>query len=207
MEKIILIGFGGHAKVVTDTIESSGIYRIAGYIEKRDLPEKSFRDYRVIGSDCQLKKIYESGIRNAFISIGFLGNCDIRKQLYENLKLIGFTLPPIVDGSAVIAKDAVIGEGTYVGKNAVINASAIVDKMCIINTAAVVEHDSVIGGFSHLAVGSAACGNVSIGKNVFIGANATIIQGIHVGDNVTVGAGAVVLEDVPCNQTIYGVWK
>ena len=56
-------------------------------------------------------------------------------------------------------------------------------------------------------MGSVACGNVSIGKNVFIGANATIIQGIHVGDNVTVGAGAVVLEDVPCNQTIYGVWK
>lgn len=207
MEDILLIGYGGHAKVVTDTIDNSGQYRIAGYVEKNSLVEGAYRGRGVIGSDCDLQEIYNKGIHNAFISIGFMGNSELRRKLYERLKRIGYILPVIVDESAVIAEDAVIEEGTYVGKNAVVNANACVGKMCIINTAAIVEHDCSIGDFSHIAVGSVLCGNVSISEDVFVGANATLIQGTSVGKNSIIGAGAIVLRNVACNQTVYGVWR
>ncbi len=207
LEEIILIGFGGHAKVVTDTIEQSGIYRIVGYIEKNEIAERDYRGYHVIGNDDDLQELYDRGIRNAFVTVGFMGRSDVRRRLYERLKKIGYTLPTIVDKSAVLAKDVNIGEGVYVGKNAVVNANTTIGKMSIINTAAIVEHDSVIGEFSHLAIGAVACGNVTIDANTFIGSNATIIQGTGVGNDVIVGAGTVVLSDVSDKQTVYGLWK
>ena len=207
MEDIILIGFGGHAKVVTDTIEESGRYRIAGYIEKSSLPGESYRGYPVIGNDDDLQELYDQGIRNAFVAVGFMGASDVRRELYRRLKQIGYTLPIIVDESAVVARDATLGEGTYVGKNAVINANAAVGKMCIINTAAVVEHDGTVGEFSHLAIGSILCGNAAVGTDTFVGANATVIQGITVGSRTVIGAGTVVLGHVPDKQTVYGIWK
>lgn len=45
----------------------------------------------------------------------------------------------------------------------------------------------------------------SIGNNVFIGAGAKIIGGVHIGNNVKIGANAVVVNDVPDDCTAVGV--
>ena len=68
--------------------------------------------------------------------------------------------------------------------------------MCIINTGAIVEHDSQVGDFSHISVGTVLCGNVCVGCGAFIGANATVIQGRSVGDKCIVGAGETVRKNV-----------
>lgn len=44
-----------------------------------------------------------------------------------------------------------------------------------------------------------------IGDDVFIGAGARVLGGIHIGDRVKIGANAVVIEDVPDNVTVVGV--
>ena len=46
---------------------------------------------------------------------------------------------------------------------------------------------------------------VKIGKNVWIGANVTILPGISIGDNSIIGAASVVTKDVPANTLAYGV--
>ena len=177
MEDIILIGSGGHAKGVIDTIERQNKYRIVGFIEKEENKGKKYKNY------------------------------DIRTRLYHRLKEVGFHLPIVVDETAVVAESAQIGEGSYIGRNAVVNGDAQVGKMCIINNGAVLEHDCVLGDFSHLSVGAVACGVVKIGEETFVGANATILQCLTVGNKVKVGAGAIVLGDVPDYCTACGVWK
>lgn len=206
MEKILLLGYGGHAKSVIDTIESAGQYQIAGVVDVA-VSEVNYRGYNVIGCDDDLEEIYKSGIKNACVCVGYLGKGNARNRLYEKLKSIGYNLPVIIDPTAIVAKDAVIGEGTFVGKHAVINSNACVEKMCIINSGAIVEHDCKIGEFSHIAVSAVLCGEVKTGANVFIGANATAIQCVHIGDNVIAGAAATMLADVPDNRRVVGVWK
>jgi acetyltransferase-like isoleucine patch superfamily enzyme len=49
------------------------------------------------------------------------------------------------------------------------------------------------------------CKPVEIGKNVWIGAGASILPGVHIGDNAVVGAGAVVTKDVKANTVVAGV--
>ena len=199
MEKIILLGIGGHAHSVVDSIESDGKYSVYGFLDRKDKEGERYREYNVIGTDDMLEYYFKEGIRNAFVTVGYLGKGDIRNRLYKKLKGIGFNLPAIVDRTAVIAKDVVLGEGTFVGKMAVVNSATEIGKMCIINTGAILEHDCKIDDFSHVAVGSILCGNVQVGEESFIGANATIIQGKLIGNKCVIGAGTMIRKDVEDN--------
>lgn len=204
MEQIILIGGGGHAKSVADSIRQAGRYEIAGYIDKSRPKEKAADGIAFIGTDDDLQMFYDAGIRNAFLTIGYMGHGTVRETLYEKLKGIGYRLPPVIDPSAVLAGHVAVEEGVYIGKRGVVNAGSRIGKLCIVNTGAVVEHDNEIGSFSHVAVGSVLCGHVRVGQRCLVGAGATVIQGITIGDGVLVGAGVTVRHDIGKGQTYYG---
>ena len=195
MEKIVILGNGGHANSIVDAIEKSGRYDVVGYVINTDtLHDRT--NYPVIGNDDDLEKIFQSGIRNAAIGVGYLGKSKSREKLYKRVKEVGFELPIICDPTAILANDVVIGEGSFISKGAIINANATIGKMCIINSGAIVEHNCQIEDFAHVSVGSVLCGEVIIGRASFVGANATIIQTRRIGKNCIIGAGTVIRKDV-----------
>lgn len=203
MEDIILIGFGGHAKSVIDTIEANNEFNIIGYtdIEDRGL----YHGYSWLGNDDSLNEYYEKGVRYCFICMGFMGKGRIIDTLYDKVKNIGYVLPVIIDKSAVIGKSVQIGEGSYIGKLSVINADSRIGRMCIINTGVIVEHENLINDFTHVAVGATLCGRVTIGAHCLVGANSTVIQNVSIENEVIIGSGSVVLHDVLKSGTFYGV--
>lgn len=188
MEDIILIGYGGHAKSVADSIEREQEYNIIGYT---DLYETTTQ-YTYLGTDDVLEFYYKKGIKNVAICQGYLGKENSREKIYKVVKKIGFNLPVIIDPSSIISKTATIDEGTFIGKSAIVNAEAKIGKMCIINTKALIEHECKIDDFVHVAVGASICGQVEIGERAFIGANATIIQCKKIEKGVIVPAGQVI---------------
>lgn len=203
MKDILLLGIGGHAHSVVDSIEQNGEYKIVGFLDTEEMQGKHYKNYYVLGTDDKLERAYADGIRYAFITIGFMGHGEIRNKLYYRLKEIGYIIPNIIDCTATIALDAEFEEGIFVGKRAVINSNAQVEKMCIINTGAIVEHDCRVGQFSHISVGSVLCGNVQVGKSSFIGANTVVIQGKKIGNECIVGAGTVVRKNVEDNHMVW----
>lgn len=204
MEDIILLGLGGHAHSVVDSMEQAGKYNIIGFLDTEEMQGNYYKDYRVLGTDDLLREYFDKGVRNAFITIGFMGKGNIRNQLYRQLKDIGYTVPNMIDRTAVVSENADLEEGIFVGKRAVINANARIGKMCIINSGAIVEHDCEIGAFSHIAVGSVICGGVAVGTQTLIGANATVIQEKKIGSNCIIGAGTTIRKDVKNNMIRYG---
>lgn len=188
MEDIVLVGFGGHAKSVADCIEREGKYHIVGYTDLQEADSQ----YVYLGTDDKLQAIFDSGVKNAAVGIGYMGKGAVRQHLYAELKEIGFTLPVIADPSAILSSTAVVGEGTFIGKCAVVNAEANIGKLAIINTKALVEHECVIGDYAHVAVGAILCGQVKVGEAAFIGANATVIQCREIKDKTVVPAGATI---------------
>lgn len=202
MEDIILLGLGGHAHSVVDSIEKSGKYDIVGFLDIEEMQGKRFRDYQVLGTDDAMQKYFNSGIKNAFVTIGFMGQGSIRNCLYAQLKNIGYILPNIIDSTAVVSENAELEDGIFIGKCAVVNADARIGKMCIVNTGAIVEHDCVVGEFSHVAVGSVLCGGVSVGEQTLIGANATVIQEKKIGNRCIIGAGTTIRKDVGENSMV-----
>lgn len=207
MERIIIVGCGGHAKSLVDIIERQGLYKIVGFIEPKMNKHFEYRGYKIIATDAEFEHLFSDGIKYAAIGIGYLGKENVRKKIYQTLKTIGFSFPIIIDPSAIIANDVSIGEGSMIGKAVVLNSQARIGKMTIINTSALIEHECIVGDFSHVAIGVNVCGNVTIEENSFIGAGSTIIQGKRIGKNCLVGAGSLVLSHIENNQTKMGIIK
>ncbi|HEY9062156.1 MAG TPA: acetyltransferase [Pseudobacteroides sp.] len=196
---IVLVGAGGHSRVIIDIIKTyCSDLDIVGILDKDPLKRGCQIDnISVIGSDVKLIELMEAGVGNAFISIGLIDNFKSRMDIYHNLKNMGFMLPTLIHGKSVVSKGVQIGCGNAVMALSVINAGSRVGNNCIINTGSIIEHEATIGDNVHIAPGAVICGRVCIGSNSFIGAGSTVIQGVTIGDNAIIGAGSVVTRDVP----------
>jgi len=212
MKKIVLIGAGGHCKVIIDIIKSINEFEIVGITDKLGLYLQNKNrnlgyvvDVPIIGDDSILDTLYMQGVEYAFVCIGALTNIEVRYKLFEKLKKIGFIIPVLVHKNATISSYAEIKEGTCIMAGAVINAGAKIGENCIINTGAIVEHDCYIDKNTHISPNACLCGEVTIGYNTHIGAGSTVLQGIDIGNNVTIGAGAVVVNDIGDSIKAVGV--
>lgn len=203
-KKILLIGAGGHCLSVLDSLLNSNYYFDIGIIDRRNTTTKDLMGIPVLGNDDDLEFFYRKGFKEAFITIGSIGDTSLRKNMYENAKKIGFHFPNIIDKTSVISQYSKLGEGIYVGKNTVINAYADIGNMAIINTSSTIEHDCIISDFVHIAPGSILCGNVQIEEGTHIGAGSIVKQGVSVGSKTIIGIGSVVISDITSNATAYG---
>lgn len=198
MEKLILIGAGGYAKSVLDSIDKYN-YRMVGFIDEFKQETKHL-GFPILAHN--LAEIPEKEKYVYFISIG---NNVKRKIWYERLKENHLRIINIVDSTAIISPRAQMGNGCFVGKMAIINSEAKVGNNCIINTKALMEHGTKIEDHVNLSTNSVINGDVRIGEGSFVGSASVIIGQKKIGKWTTVGAGAVVIHDVEDNITVAGV--
>lgn len=204
MKKLVLIGGGGHCKVILDSLSKEEYDEIV-ITDNNFRKKKYIYNYKVVGDDSILPHLYESGFQYAFISLGSIEDTSIRKKICFEVRKLGFHLINIIDPSSSIAENVVLGEGIYIGKNAVINSGASIGEMCIINTNAIIEHDCVIGKFTHISIGAILCGSVKVDNDCFIGANSTIRNNCCIASNCIIGMNSCVLKSICIpNSKVYG---
>ncbi|WP_129597527.1 acetyltransferase [Anaerophilus nitritogenes] len=203
-KKILLVGGGGHCKSVLDSLLELNQFKDIGIIDVKENIGKNILGISVIGCDDNLEKLFNDGYQYAFVTVGSIGNPNLRIKLFDMIEKIGFQIPNIIDPSAIVSAKARLEEGIFVGKRAVINAGSILHKGAIINTGAIIEHDCKISNFVHVAPGVVLSGEVSIGKNSHIGSNSVIKQQVNIGENTIIGMGSVVLKDIEYNVMAYG---
>lgn len=203
-KKILLIGGGGHCKSVLDSILELDQFSDIGIIDKKENRMTSVMGVPVIGCDDDLINLFREGYKNAFVTLGSIGNTRTRTALFHQLCQIGFDIPNIIDPSAAVSRRSRLEIGIYVGKNAVINAEARIKRGAIINTGAIIEHDCIVEEFAHIAPGAVLCGNVEIGANTHIGANSVVRQMLKVGSDSMIGIGSVILRDIESQTVAYG---
>jgi sugar O-acyltransferase (sialic acid O-acetyltransferase NeuD family) len=201
MDKILLIGAGGHARSCIDVIETEGQFKIAGMIEKEKSITNGNLGYLILGTDDDLKNLRKK-YDYAFITVGQIKSPAIRLKLFQLLKELDFTLPAIVSPRAYISKHAQVDEGTIIMHGAIVNANAKIGKNCIINTRALIEHDAVIGDHCHIATGAIINGEVSVGNETFIGSGAVTKQAISIGKKCVIGAGVVLKNNIESNKVV-----
>ncbi len=196
-ENILIIGGGGHAKVIISILKRNDAYNIIGYTDK--INKGTLLGIKYLGTDTVLSKFYKENIcRKAILGVGQVLNNNFRQKVIKNILEIGFNFPAIISNTAIVNEDVEIGNGTVVFDGAIINTGTKIGKYSIINTGAIIEHDCQISDFTHIAPGAVLSGGVKVKKNTMIGAGATVIQNIKIGGNIIIGAGAVVIKD--CNK-------
>ena len=195
MTPIVLIGGGGHAKVVAAIVNRTGRYRIIGYTAPTEASAPWGFPY--LGGDEVLPGCAASGrAKCAVLAIGIVDLIHDRAAIERRLLANGFALPSIISPDAMSYGDVAVGDGTVVMAGVVLNPGARIGACSIVNTNATVEHDCIVGAYSHVAPGAVLCGGVSVGSRCIIGAQACVLPGCSIADRCIVGAGATVTRDL-----------
>ena len=201
---IIILGSGGHAKVLIDVLRIRDI-KVVGItsIELQDI-NKKLNGINVIGNDEAIFRYSPESV-HLVNGIGYTGKTEKRRELFDFFKGKGYSFAGVIHPSAVVSLDVQMDEGVQVMAGAVIQTGSKIKKNTIINTKVSVDHDCVIGSHVHLAPGVTISGGVQVADDVHIGAGATIIQEIRIGKKCLIGAGSLVLNDVKDGATVFGV--
>jgi UDP-perosamine 4-acetyltransferase len=196
----IIVGAGGHAKVIIDILQDAGIQPVGCTSTDRDV--KDVLGVPVVGGDSELPRLFANGVRLAFIAIG-----DNRKRMEVSRAVcaIGFQLINAISLRAVVARSAQLGQGIAIMPGVVINACAQIGDGAIINTGATVDHDCIIGDYAHVAPGANLAGCVRVGEGAFLGTGSRAIPDVSVGAWTTVGAGGVIIRNLREHVVAVGV--
>lgn len=188
-KKYVLLGAGGHAKVVLASALANG-FSLLGVCDPviSQQGSKLWNNISVLGDDTILNHLNQN---NIFLlnGIGLIPNASLRCELQERCEEAGFYFPPLIHPTAWIAPDVQLGAGVQVMAGAVVQPGCLIGSGSIINTGAKVDHDCNIGRYVHIAPSATLCGEINVGDRAFIGASATIINGLSLGNDTFVKAG------------------
>lgn len=200
---LLIIGAGGHASVLIDTLRQQG----------REL-------LGVVSPDMIADRLVVSGIAHyasdedildfdkdriyLVNGLGSLPGDTLRGDLYARYQRLGYQFESVVASTAIVSSYADIGQGVQIMAGAIIQSGVTVGLNGIINTGAIVDHDCIIGENNHIAPGATLSGGVKTGDKVHVGTGACIIQNIVVGASAVVGAGAVITKNIPAGYIAYG---
>lgn len=200
-KKVIIIGAGGHAKVVADIVKSSGD-QIVGFLDDNiDLRDNTIFEDKIVLGTTRVEDV-EKYKDNYFI-IG-IGSNRVRKIISEKYPELNWYTA--IHPSAIIGSNVEIGEGSVVMAGTIINTGTVIGKHCIINTSSSIDHDNVLEDYVHVSPGSHLAGAVKIMKGTWICAGVTIINNITIGKNNVIGAGATVIRNIEEeNSTFIGI--
>ena len=140
--KLLIVGAGGHGQVVREVAEDTGCYEKIDFVDDNsDL---------AVGKIADLKKL-RTEYDAAFVSIG---NNHLRRELLQELKNCGYSIPALVHPTAYVSRSATIEKGTIVEPKAVVNANSRVGEGCIISVGAIVDHDVILEECVHVNAGT-----------------------------------------------------
>ena len=186
-----LYGASGHAKVIIDILESSGI-----------------PIYGLFDDNPAIKELYGRKVLGKFAGqpldapiIISIGDNAIRAKIAQSLQL---DFGKAIHYKSIVSPSAGIAAGTVVMQGSIVQADAFIGRHVIVNTRVSIDHDCVVGDFVHISPGAVLCGGVSVGEGTHVGAGAVVIPGIKIGKWCKLGAGAVVIRDIPDHCTAVG---
>ena len=201
---IVLFGAGPHVACCIDIIEREGKFKIVGLVDSIKDIGTEISGYRVIGrQEFITDLIDEYKIDGGIITIG---DNFSRKLVNDQIlnSVPDFHFVNAIHPSTIIGKNVSIGKGIVTMGGVIISTNSIVSDFCLFNAGAQLEHDSFIGKYASISVGSITGGKVTIGKYAAINIGVTVLDRIQIGENSVIGAGSLVLNDIPDNVLAYG---
>ena len=162
MKDLIIIGAGGHGRVIADIAQKLGVYNTIAFLD--DGVAKESMGLPIVGKTVDIEKYIKT--TDVFFAIG---NSQVRGEFVERLLSLGANIPTLIHPSAVIGACVDIGVGTAIMAGVVLNPCSKLGKGVILNTCSSIDHDCIIGDYCHIAVGVHVAGTVTLGDKVWLG--------------------------------------
>jgi len=195
-KKLIIIGAGGFAKSVLESIDLV-TYEIVGFIDS--FKEGTHQNLPILSNS--IRNIDDKTDYSYFVAIGEPKD---RAKWLDELSNYKLDIITVIDPTALISKTAILGSGVYIGKMSIINSDTHLADGTVINTRSLIEHGNKIGYCSNISTNVVLNGDVRVGRMTFVG-SCTVVNGqISIGDNSIIGSGSVVIRDIPNNVVVVG---
>ena len=204
MKDLIIIGAGGHARIVASILSAKNEYNILEFVDTyKKYEDEKINGVPVVQVNSIINYLKEKDIDNIFLAIG---DNKKRKKLYKEVKN-RYNFINCIHPNAEIEKNSIIGKGVFIGSGVVIGAEVKISDNVIINNGVVISHETKIGANSHLGPGVNIAGRVNVGSDTFIGIGSSVIDNLNIGNNVVIGAGSVVINNIKDNIRPRGINK
>jgi acetyltransferase EpsM len=204
---LLLIGAGGHAKVLLEEFKDAWDFQAA--ISETALSETQTAYFKAQGLEVWLES---DEILNAFLAkdithaVVAVGDNEARLKIAESLLERGFSVPSLIHPKALLASTAIVSPvGVQILAGAHVGASSSIGKHTILNHYAIVEHDATVGDAVHVAPHGVVLGGASLASGSLLGANATVLPNVSIREKAIIGTGAVVNKDIHRSGTYVGV--
>lgn len=199
-KKLVIIGAGGHGRVVADCAEQTEQYHKIIFLDDNFIERKSNAVWDINGPISDWSKYQQEA---DFIIA--LGNNTLRAKLQRELQTNNASITNIIHPTASVSPLSQLGRGIVVFANAVINIGTNIEDGCIINTGALVDHDCLIEPYCHISPGAHIAGGVKVGTMTWLGIGSSVIECVTIAKHCQIGAGAVVTQNTDSHFLYLGV--
>lgn len=196
-KRLILIGAGGYAKSVMDSIDEKK-YQIIGFID-------DIKSGKHLGLPILSNNIENLKNKREFVYFISIGDNEKRKEWYSKIVEKKLKIINVIDKTAILAENITYGRGIFIGKSAIINSDVRIGENVIVNTKSLIEHGGEVGNHSNISTNATLNGDVKVGNECFIGSSSVVNGQIKIEDGAIVGSGAVVTKDVEKNSVVVGI--
>ena len=194
-KKIVIIGAGGHGRVVADVAKLNG-YESILFLDD----DSENKNPNKVGPISDFPNYIDK--YDFFVAVG---NNASREKLTSHIAEFGANIVTLIHPRAVVCEDVKMGRGCFVMAGAVINTNVKIGEGVIVNTSSSIDHDCEIGDYTHVSVGTHIAGTVKTGKRVFLCAGVTVVNNVSISDDCVIGAGAVVVNNIDEKGLYLGV--
>lgn len=205
LKKLIIIGSGGHSKVVINEVLKHSKFKIQKIIDVKNFGKK----IKVGKKDLKItnyKKFDWSKINSQTFLFIAVGDNFLRKKIVNEIEKNNNKIKwaTVVSLDSIISNEVKIKPGSLVVSGSIINPGTKIGAHCIINTRSSIDHDNFFDDFSSCAPGVVTGGNVKVGKYSFLGIRSTVINNIKIGSKTIIGANSLVNKNCLSNYIYYG---
>lgn len=176
MQKVIIIGSGGHGRSVAESIIQTGEFTLIGFVDDSFIPGATLWGHPIFGKINDLADLQHL----ANFAVVAIGNNDVREKIFSLLNAIDFKLASVFHPKSIISPSAVIGEGTVVMAGGVVGTEAKLGRGVIVNCGATVDHHCIVADFGHLGVNASMAGGSSLGELAWLQAGSALGYGINI---------------------------
>jgi len=201
----VVIGSGGHARVLIAALKAAGTVPIACLDIDPARWQIQVLGITVAGGEETLASLGAPDRLFLVNGVGSAAKPAARRAVWDKFSQLGYRFASVRDPRAVISEDVVIDDGAQVLAGSVIQPGTRIGSDAIINTGACVDHDCLIGPHAHIAPGAVLCGDVQIGDSSHVGAGAIVRQGVRVGSGAIIAMGSAVIRDVSDHSIVGGI--
>jgi sugar O-acyltransferase (sialic acid O-acetyltransferase NeuD family) len=211
-KKIYIFGAGQVGLVALSILRDAGI-KVFGFLDDDSSKKGGVFGGLIVHGGRELLtgvELFREQDSDILVCIG-LGDIKARKNLFDLLGRYGIQSISAIHPSAIISKEFELGINVIVGPGCVFFGNSRLGNGCYVGPNVTISHDSKVGDFSLLSVGSVIGARVEIGTGVFVGTGSTLLEPkfgpearLLVGDGAIVGAGSLVLAPVFSNSTVVG---